>query len=122
MEQHHHAQRHALAAHVVIWRLHAGMRGMLTHGNGVDLPPGSHRELRQARNAACSQNRLRVPVDDPHPLQVDFALQRQALLLDPRPPGPDHGYDALLATPTAFGDAAQVGQGGGRGSGGNGMP
>ncbi|KXZ56419.1 hypothetical protein GPECTOR_1g373 [Gonium pectorale] len=37
-----------------------------------------------------------------------FAIQRQAMLLDPVPPTADSGYDAVLASPTAFGDAAQV--------------
>ncbi|KAG2495324.1 hypothetical protein HYH03_006594 [Edaphochlamys debaryana] len=39
---------------------------------------------------------------------VEYALQRNALLRDPLPPSADRGYDAIIASGNAFGDAAQV--------------
>ncbi|KAG2446701.1 hypothetical protein HYH02_008266 [Chlamydomonas schloesseri] len=37
-----------------------------------------------------------------------FSLRRQSLLLDRSPPNVTHGYDVMIVTPTAYGDAAQV--------------
>ncbi|PNH12300.1 hypothetical protein TSOC_000775 [Tetrabaena socialis] len=49
-----------------------------------------------------------VPINFTLLPQAVYSSQRQSLLLDPLPPTADRGYDALLATPSAFGDAAQV--------------